>query len=193
MNNKILPAVIFAALVVATRRSAQAQNNASSVPTQQQFQIIDIVNELPKHPTKVFPTRQLWQIDTVVFHHTLTTTGTPTGIAYYHIEDNDWPGIAYTFYVRKSGKIYMVNDLTTICYHDSGRNTRSLGICFEGNFDVDVMPDVQMYAGAALFRYIETILDKNLFLDYHKNDSGKTCPGLNFPYAQFENVVQQYA
>lgn len=50
-----------------------------------------------------------------------------------HVNRNGWPGIGYTYFIPKDGKIYWLNDFKWLTYHDA-RNTDALGICLHGYF-----------------------------------------------------------
>ena len=100
-----------------------------------------IVDNLPKHATKVYDTRPLEAIDTLVVHH---TTGAPfqdiANIASYHVNGKGWPGIGYHFVIDGAGKVYQTNRLATKSYHagnysnPSDENFYTIGIALEGHF-----------------------------------------------------------
>ncbi len=117
--------------------------------------IKDIVDELPTHPTKRYPTRPLSAIRTIVIHHTATsTTITPERIASYQVTRKGMPGIGHHFYVSANGAIYQTNRLETESDHAFDRNRSSIGVCFTGNFSKSVPRTVQLEAGAKLCAWL---------------------------------------
>lgn len=98
---------------------------------------------------------------------------------------NGWPGIGYHYYVRKNGEVYRGRPEDTVGTHAAGRNSDSIGVCFEGNFQTDTMPQAQFDAGAAL---ISDILERypGLELLRHRDVCATACPGEKFPFEQLK-------
>ena len=94
--------------------------------------------------------------------------------------------IGYNYYIRKDGSIWNGRpDWATSgnCY---GQNNCSLGVCFEGNYDVDKeMPEEQFSAGVELIRYLMGKYSISE-VDGHKKYANTACPGKNFP---LENML----
>lgn len=61
---------------------------------------------------------------------------------------NGWAGIGYHYYITKDGTIWAGRPDNTVGAHASGGNSDSIGICFEGDYDVEgTMPDAQKKTG----------------------------------------------
>lgn len=79
-------------------------------------------------------------IDKIIVHQALGEIDT-IGVHNYHISEKSHlkkggaPKIAYHFSIEKSGKTYLVNDLTDVVWHCKGQNLRSIGILVCGDFD----------------------------------------------------------
>lgn len=141
-----------------------------------------IVNQLPKHPTKTYGSRSLGQIEQIVIHHSLTTSGSAAAYANFHINDNQWAGIGYHYVIDKDGTINQTQDLTTVSYHTAGQNTKSIGICLTGNYDTQLPPVAQQNAAIDLLRELALQFGK-LPVQPHNHFSSKTCPGANIDTA----------
>lgn len=91
--------------------------------------------------------------------------------------------IGYNYYVRKNGKVYKGrpdNVTSGNCYN---YNTKSLGICFEGNYDVEKeMPKAQFDAGVELIKELRAKYNiSNSKINGHKAYNNTACPGKYFP------------
>ena len=117
--------------------------------------IKDIVDELPTHPTKSYPTRPLSAIRSIVIHHTATSSSiTPERVASYQVTRKGLPGIGHHFYVSATGAVYQTNRLETESDHAFNRNRSSIGICFPGNFMNSIPKAAQLDAGAKLCAWL---------------------------------------
>jgi N-acetyl-anhydromuramyl-L-alanine amidase AmpD len=121
--------------------------------------IEDIVDDLPTHPTKRYPTRPLSAIRSIVIHHTATASNiTPERVANYQVTRRGMPGIGHHFYVAANGTIYQTNRLETESDHAFHRNRSSIGICFPGNFTKSIPKPAQLDAGAKLCAWLLGVL-----------------------------------
>ena len=115
----------------------------------------------------------------IILHHA-AMNGTVQDIHRVH-KNNGWAGIGYHFYVRKDGSIYTGRPEWAIGAHASASNYNSIGICAEGNFEVEEIGDAQKNALRDLVTYLKDKYDIST-VQRHK-DVGKTaCPGKNYPY-----------
>lgn len=158
--------------------------------------IEDIVDDLPRHATKRFDTRPLSQITEIVLHHTGETAPlTPQQIARWHVNNRDWPGIAYHFYIRRDGKIYQTHYMETISYHaHSPANERSVAVCLEGDFRRDKQrpSQNQLEALSSTLSYIRKTLPQTLNVIPHKAapNNSTECPGDDW-YLPFVGLPEQ--
>ncbi len=124
----------------------------------------------------------------IIVHHAEASTASPEDIQRWHVEGRGWAGAGYHFLVRKDGTVYSMRPEWAIGAHAEGSNYDSIGICFEGDYMREKMPQTQILAGRDLItmlkaKYgIETVLR-------HKDVLDTNCPGDNFP---FEEVVGLY-
>lgn len=141
--------------------------------------IEDIVEKLPTHASKQHTTRNLADIKQIVVHHSAAppTVGIET-IAHYHVTRMDWPGIGYHFVVTADGSLYQVNRMETVSHHAANVNPRSVGVCFLGNFNVEVPPADQLRAGAHLIAWLMDELHiAQDDVKGHREFMSTACPG----------------
>ena len=103
-----------------------------------------------------------------------------------------WAGFGYHFYVDKDGEIFIGRPVDTIGSHTLNYNSVSVGICFEGDFNVERMTEKQLDA-AVLLISILSVGYKNAKIRRHKDfNKEETCPGKKFPMEQMlERVKMQ--
>ncbi len=116
----------------------------------------------------------------IVLHHAAAKSCTPQQVHQWHL-NNGWSGIGYHFFVRKDGQIYRGRPENVIGAHATGYNSKSIGICFEGDYTRDNMPKAQLEAGQELVAYL-----KNKYgitkVKGHRDLMATSCPGKNFPF-----------
>lgn len=114
----------------------------------------------------------------LILHHAGASSATAAGIHAYHLSKG-WAGIAYHYFVAKSGEIYSGRPENMRGGHTTNWNYCSIGVCFEGNFETEQMPEAQIAAGRELVadiaaRYPSIVIGRH-------SDFGQTaCPGKNF-------------
>lgn len=123
--------------------------------------------------------------DMIVLHHAAATTCSAQDIHAWHLA-NGWSGAGYHFLVRKDGSIYRLRPEWTVGAHAVGVNYRSIGICAEGDFNKEYMPEAQQRAIGSLLHYLV-----NQYPIYevttHRMVGNTDCPGENYP---FENIIR---
>lgn len=122
----------------------------------------------------------------IILHHAEATSCTAQDIHRWHKEDNHWAGAGYHFLVRKDGKVYRLRPEWAVGAHASGSNADSLGICFEGAFNVEHMGVVQIQAGRELVAYLKGKYGISL-VQRHKDVGQTDCPGNKFPFSEIAN------
>ena len=123
------------------------------------------------------------QTNYIILHH-CAGNGDVTSVHKLHIKQ-DFAGIGYHYYIRKDGNIYTGRPIGTIGAHCPNYNSKSVGVCFEGNFENEKMCEVQKKAGAELVKYLKDIY-KSAEVLRHKDAGATACPGKNFP---FDDIV----
>lgn len=122
--------------------------------------------------------------DYILLHHR-AGDGNLLSIHQEHLE-NGWAGIGYHFYVRKNGEVWAGRPINTIGSHCPGMNAKSIGICFEGNFEKEKMNNIQMNAGLALIKYVRSNYYPKAKIGGHREFYSTACPGKNFPLDYFK-------
>lgn len=138
------------------------------------MQIIEVTYDWANALTHRAATRR------IILHHAAASTCTPQQVHRWHLA-NGWSGIGYHFFVRKDGTVYRGRPEDTVGAHAGNNNSDSLGICFEGSFDREQMPDVQRMAGAELVSYLKEKYGITR-VQKHSDVNATGCPGGNFPF-----------
>lgn len=118
----------------------------------------------------------------IILHHAEASNCTVQDIHRWH-KNNGWSGIGYHFFVRKDGAIYRGRPEGTVGAHASGNNSDSIGICFEGTYMTENMPDAQLKAGQELVSYLKGKYGVSR-VQRHKDVCATSCPGTNFPFSK---------
>jgi hypothetical protein len=129
------------------------------------------------------------QTNKIILHHAEASVCSVQDIHNWHLQ-NGWIGIGYAFFVRKDGTIYEGRPINTIGSHCLGSNLDSIGICAEGNYMTETMPDIQKQAIVDLIKYIKNIYG-NLEVGGHKQYSPSECPGTNYPLQEVIDMVNK--
>lgn len=167
-----------------------------------EIEIIDIVDELPKHATLKYATRPLTGITTLTIHHTVSPPDRSIeSIASYHVNSNGWPGIGYHFVIKDDGRIYQTNYLETKSYHAGSytapgdENAVSVGVTLQGDFTNDPPPQAQLDAARELVAYLKGVLPSVTAVLGHRQMPGAStaCPGATWaqwlPYVAGDEIV----
>lgn len=130
--------------------------------------------------------------DTIVLHHAEASRASAEDIHRWHL-DRGWSGIGYHYFVRKDGDVWRGRPEDTVGAHAgsaSGYNSRSIGICFEGNYMTETMPEAQLAAGRALLADIEGRHGGRLKIIGHRDVTSTDCPGARFPMARLKDYEE---
>ena len=121
----------------------------------------------------------------IILHHADAKKCSAEDIHRWHL-NNGWSGAGYHFLVRKDGKIYRLRPEDKVGAHAYSSNYNSIGICFEGNYMEEDMPETQKEAGKELVAYL-----KNKYgittVQRHKDVCATSCPGDKFPFEEVAN------
>jgi N-acetylmuramoyl-L-alanine amidase len=128
----------------------------------------------------------------IVVHHTATTTATVDGIHRHHKYTNGWLGFGYHAYVYKKGYVFGGRPFGTQGAHCEGFNHNSIGVCFEGNFEVDKMTPEQIENGIALLKHLKALYPEAKIVK-HKDLFKTSCPGKFFENIIIEKALEQEA
>ncbi len=118
----------------------------------------------------------------IIIHHAAHNSATVLDIHRWHLE-NGWSGFAYHFLVSKDGQVHRGRPENAIGAHLKDYNTMSLGICMQGDYDVENVSKVQFKALVELCQYL---CDKYSIstIKGHRELKATNCPGLNFPLGE---------
>lgn len=121
----------------------------------------------------------------IILHHAESKSCTADDIHKWHLA-NGWAGIGYHFFVRKDGSIYRGRPEDTLGSHAKGANSDSIGICAEGSYMKETMPEAQKQAIKELVAHL-----KNKYgitkVQRHKDVTSTDCPGNNYPFDEIVN------
>lgn len=117
----------------------------------------------------------------IIIHHASASKCSAEDIHTWHL-NRGWSGIGYHFVVRKDGTIERGRPIDRVGAHCTGQNVDSIGVCFEGDYEKETMPDVQLQAGRELIAYIKGLYGQGLVIAKHKSFMATDCPGKNFPF-----------
>ena len=120
-----------------------------------------------------------------VLHHAAASSASVETVHQWHL-NKGWAGIGYHFYVRKDGKVYRGRPENWVGSHTVGHNSTKLGICAEGNFETEKMPETQKNAIIELLNYLRGKYG-NLKVYRHKDLDSTACPGKNYPFNEIVN------
>lgn len=111
--------------------------------------------------------------DKIILHHR-AGNGDVESIDRVH-KNKGWVCIGYHFYVRKDGSIYRGRQENAVGAHAYGSNSTSIGICAEGNFETDIMPEIQKQSIIELVNYLKNKYQITKVLR-HKDVNSTACP-----------------
>lgn len=123
----------------------------------------------------------------IILHHADAEICGAQIIHQWH-KQKGWAGCGYHFVVRKDGTIERGRPEHTQGAHASSANSDSIGICFEGDYDVEQnMPEPQKVAGKELVAYLKNKYGTSK-VQKHKDVTATTCPGQYFPFDEIAGV-----
>ncbi|WP_432662346.1 N-acetylmuramoyl-L-alanine amidase [Wukongibacter baidiensis] len=119
----------------------------------------------------------------VIIHHAAHSSATVLDIHRWHLE-NGWSGFGYHFLVTKDGQVYRGRPENAIGAHTKGYNNISLGICIQGDYDVEK-------GFEALIELCQYLCDKYNVgtIKGHRELTSTRCPGLNFPLVKVRSKI----
>ena len=121
----------------------------------------------------------------IILHHADAKSCSAEDIHRWHL-NNGWSGAGYHFLVKKDGKVYRLRPEDKVGAHAYGSNYNSLGVCFEGNYMEEDMPEAQKEAGKELVAYLKNKYNITT-VQAHRDVCATSCPGDKFPFDQIAN------
>lgn len=123
----------------------------------------------------------------IIDHHAEAEVCTIEDIDRWH-KARGWLGCGYHFFIRKDGSIYRGRPENAEGAHCLNYNTNSIGICHEGNYMVDDMPEAQKQASIELHKYLMQKYNINR-IEPHRALYNTSCPGDKFPFDEIKNAA----
>lgn len=178
---------------------------------------VDIIDELPRHPTKVYARRKLSQIERIAIH-TTDMDCSILDIANYdigpnHISKTGCPAITYTYVVMPNGTYFKTLPFTEVGWHVGNHNENTVGIAMmfkvtdpKTKKDKFAPPDKLLssaYVCAGRVALYLGIIPENIVGHRELFETGwfwkeghkqlrKTCPGLQVNMDIFRQKVAEY-
>ena len=127
----------------------------------------------------------------VITHHTGGTDANPladssnaTVSAVDSWHKTRWPGfisrrgfhVGYTYFISKDGTLTQTRDHDEEGAHVRGMNSRSIGVCFAGNFDLTLPTKAQLDTWHTLYAQLQ-VQYPNIPTFPHRKYATKTCHG----------------
>ena len=125
--------------------------------------------------------------DTVILHHAEITRCTIEDIHSWHLS-RGWAGCGYQYFVKKDGTIYRGRPENAVGAHCPGYNDHSIGICAEGAYMTETMPDIQKAAIIGLILDIKSRYTISGIYG-HGQVYPTSCPGSNYPLSEIKSLT----
>ncbi len=127
----------------------------------------------------------------IVLHHAAAKSCTVQQVHKWHI-NRGWSGIGYHYFISRDGQIFRGRPEDTVGAHATRHNSKSIGICFEGDYTVQTMPKAQLEAGKELVSYLKDKYKIHKVVG-HRDLMATSCPGVKFPFFEIANAKQSVA
>lgn len=130
---------------------------------------------------------RMGQVNGIVLHHSGVTVPQSVETIHEYHKSKGWAGIGYHYYVRKDGSIYKGRSEEYAGAHCPGVNASSIGICAEGDFNVEDMSEEQKQAIIELVAYVKD--EHNIeYVKGHREILATSCPGDNYPLDEIRDA-----
>lgn len=126
-------------------------------------------------------------VEGIGLHHSGVSVLQSVEIIHNYHKSKGWAGIGYHYYVRKDGSVYKGRSEEYAGAHCPGINSNSIGICAEGDYNNEVMPEVQKQAIIELIADIKSRYNIK-WIKGHREVVATSCPGKNFPLDEIRNA-----
>lgn len=122
----------------------------------------------------------------IVLHHAAAKSCTAQQVHKWHL-NRSWSGIGYHYFISRDGEIFRGRPENTVGAHTTGHNSRSIGVCFEGDYTTQNMPQAQLEAGKELVAYLKDKY-KITKVKGHRDLMATSCPGVKFPFFEMASA-----
>lgn len=118
--------------------------------------------------------------DYIILHHSeVISRHTIEDIHKWHL-NKGWAGVGYHYFIDKEGEIFEGRPHWAVGAHTYGFNEKSVGVCFEGDFNKEQMSEKQEDAAVMLLSILSLAYEDATVLG-HGQLCDKRCPGKFFP------------
>lgn len=122
----------------------------------------------------------------IVLHHAAAKSCTVQQVHQWHL-NRGWSGIGYHYFISRDGQIFRGRPENTVGAHATGHNSKSIGVCFEGDYTTQTMPQAQLEAGKELIAYLKNKYKITKVVG-HRDLMATSCPGVKFPFFEIANA-----
>ena len=119
--------------------------------------------------------------DEIIWHHAEANC-TVEDIHSWHL-NKGWIGCGYNLVIYKDGTVHEGRPLNAVGAHASDHNSRSVGVCCIGRYDIETMPQAQLDAARQVQAYLKGMYP-GAATKRHKDVNATSCPGKNFPFSE---------
>lgn len=133
----------------------------------------------------------------IIAHHAAAIHCTPADIVRWHLA-RGFNGAGYNWFIAKDGTKYQLRPIWATGAHTIGWNSKTIGICCEGNYETEAsMPDAQKKSYAEVIDYCNDCYcgdghGTKLPVWPHKAKWPTACPGKNLPFASIVNMADHW-
>lgn len=128
----------------------------------------------------------------IILHHAAVVNCSPADIVRWHL-GRGFNGAGYNWFVNKEGTKYQLRPIWAVGAHTIGWNSKSIGICVEGNYQTETsMPEIQLKAVAEVINYCNNYYKTMFSLYGHKQKWPTACPGKNFPFSRIADLSLRF-
>ena len=153
----------------------------------------NISTELKRHPTKRPPTLEEGNLVNVMVHNSGAENDIFTDAA-WHVDGNDWWGVAYYKSIDYDGTVYVCRKRTEQGWHcrGGGMNWTALPICLRGNLELHPPTEDQVESLISEIVKENAELGRRLNIVWHNDYQETLCPGKFMPRDEIERRVNEY-
>lgn len=133
----------------------------------------NLIEQLPRHPTKRYPSRSLDDITEFIVHH-MASEAPLINQAKFHVNGRGWAGLGYGA-VIDFNRVIIANPLDWISNHTKGHNPQAYGIAIRGDLSKRSITPMERKLIAGVLASLNAMLPGRKILGH--NECVKTaCP-----------------
>lgn len=126
----------------------------------------------------------------IIVHHSAIERDITAADVHRIHQQNGWAGIGYHMFIHANGLIETGRPLSCMGAHTYGYNEDSIGICLNGNFDIQEPTQLQIESAEKLIGVLCNIYNltpNNVTIFGHRDFNATKCPGDNL-YSQLDTI-----